>query len=69
MRCVRLLWGPGLWRGVPSSARFALSVYTGLSRLLSPRSMIPWFSPGSFHGAYGTHAPFILEGVGQDVSM
>ena len=31
--------------------------------------MVPWFGPGCFHGAHGTHAPFILERVGYDVSM
>ena len=69
MRSVRLLSGR-----VTGAACFALhaSLFRrtpGFPRLLPPRSMVPWFGPGCFHGAHGTHAPFILERVGYDVSM
>lgn len=59
---VRLLWGQVRVSGAACLALHALLF--GVHRAAPacpPRSVIPWFGPGSFHGAYGTHAPFILE--------
>ena len=51
-----------LWRGVYRSTRLHSFRRRPVSlRLRPPRSLVPWFGPGCFHGADGTRAPSILD--------